>query len=204
VTPRRLEAFTDGVLAIAITLLVLELRVPEVEAGGSLWRALGREWPSYAAYVVSFATIGIMWINHHAIFDRVIAVDRGLLGWNLLLLGVVAALPFTTAVLAAYLDDGDQGRTAAAVYCLSYAAAGLGFNGIWWWLARRPALLAGGDPVVARVGLRRSVVGPVVYAGCAGLGLVAPWLALAGCAVLAAYFATYRPSVPSPSPTPSP
>ena len=82
----RVEAFSDGVFAIAITLLVLEVKLPEVEGGHGLTTALLHQWPSYVAYAVSFATIGIMWINHHAIFDRVRLVDRGLLYRNMFLL----------------------------------------------------------------------------------------------------------------------
>ena len=80
--------------------------MPEAEGEASLWRALGREWPSYVGYAVSFLTIGIMWVNHHALFDRVAVVDRGLLDWNLFLLGAIGLVPFTTALMAQHA----QGR----------------------------------------------------------------------------------------------
>src|SRR5438105_173589 len=79
----RLEAFSDGVLAIAITLLIIEVHVPE--AHGDLTHQLGRQWPSYVSYVISFAIIGIIWVNHHALVHRVAAVDRTLLFLNLAL-----------------------------------------------------------------------------------------------------------------------
>ena len=114
----RLEMFSDGVLAIAITLLILEVQVPHVGRGG-LWSALGHLWPSYSAYLVSFATIGIMWVNHHAMFERIAHTDRGLLYLNLALLGAIAFLPFPTAVLAQYVR-GDAANARAACATSSY------------------------------------------------------------------------------------
>ena len=98
----RLEAFSDGVFAIAITLLIIEVRVPDSHAG-DLARDLANQWPSYAAFVVSFAIIGIIWVNHHDIFERIVTVDRPLLFLNLLLLLTVAFLPFPTALLGDYI-----------------------------------------------------------------------------------------------------
>jgi uncharacterized membrane protein len=98
----RLEAFSDGVFAIAITLLVLDLAVPpvtEAERDG-LWAALGHEWPSYFAYLVSFLVIGIIWINHHTMLTLVERVDRPVLFANLLLLLTVSVIPFPTRLLA--------------------------------------------------------------------------------------------------------
>jgi uncharacterized membrane protein len=92
----RTEAFSDGVFAIAATLLVLELKVPHVEPGG-LWDALLEQWPSYATYVVSFLIIGIIWVNHHAVMERIRRVNRRLLFMNLVFLMVVAVIPFPTA-----------------------------------------------------------------------------------------------------------
>jgi uncharacterized membrane protein len=101
----RIEAFSDGVFAIAITLLVLELKVPHLEdggAGGSLARALARQWPSYVALVTSFFTILVMWANHHRMFNVVRRVDAPFLYANGLLLLLVTVVPFPTAVLAEY------------------------------------------------------------------------------------------------------
>src|SRR4051812_39313370 len=95
----RLEAFSDGVFAIAITLLVLEIHVPKPGHGGSLGHELAAQWPSYAAFVISFLTIGIIWINHHAMVRRLRVADPSILIWNLLLLMTVSVLPFTTALM---------------------------------------------------------------------------------------------------------
>ncbi|MFC4884932.1 TMEM175 family protein [Streptomyces beijiangensis] len=131
----RLEAFSDGVFAIAITLLILEIKVPE-HAGGELWKALGEQWPSYAAYVVSFLVIGIMWLNHHQIFRFVARVDRTLMFLNLLLLMTVAALPWPAALLATYLREGSASHVAAAVYSGLMVVMALTFQAVWWHLTK--------------------------------------------------------------------
>ena len=94
-TKARLEAFSDGVLAVAITLLVLDLHL-EPSREHSLLSQLLAAWPSFAAYVVSFLVIGVIWVNHHSIFRLAATVDRLLLFWNLVLLMFVTAIPFTT------------------------------------------------------------------------------------------------------------
>jgi hypothetical protein len=117
VTTSRLEAFSDGVLAIAITLLVIEIRPPALHQGETLAHALWAQWPSYVAYLVSFLTIGVIWLNHHRIFDQVIRVDGPLLLLNLNLLLWTALIPFPTAVVAEHLGDGGEAaRTASALY----------------------------------------------------------------------------------------
>jgi Endosomal/lysosomal potassium channel TMEM175 len=120
----RLEAFSDGVFAIAITLLVLEIPVPTVEHGG-LAEALLDEWPAYAAYVVSFAIIGIIWINHHAVLGYVERLDRGLLFLNLNIFLWVALIPWPTSLLAEYMQaGGSDERVAALVYALTMTLMG--------------------------------------------------------------------------------
>jgi uncharacterized membrane protein len=190
----RTEAFSDGVFAIAATLLVVEVHVPDVHQpglAGTLAHALREEWPSYAAYAVSFAVIGIMWVNHHATFDRVARVDRALLFLNLLLLGVVAFIPFPTAVLATYLRYGvdADSRTAAVFYSLVMLAAAFAFVLCWSYLGRHQDLLREDvEPHAARVALRRSWVGVAVYVVTIPVALLNPYLALATYAGLALFF----------------
>src|SRR5215218_6609588 len=109
----RLEAFSDGVLAIAITLLVIEIRPPVHEAGVSLASALWDQWPSYVAYFVSSLQIGVIWLNHHRMFQSVRAVDGTLLVLNVLLLMWVALIPFPTAVGADYLQGSASDASTA-------------------------------------------------------------------------------------------
>jgi len=129
----RVEAFSDGVFAIAVTLLVLELRVPHLQdggAGGSLARALLAQWPSYVALVTSFLTVLVMWTNHHRIFELVRRVNAPFLYANGLLLLVVTVVPFPTAVLAEYFQKPGA-TTAAAVYAGTFVLCGVAFQLLW-------------------------------------------------------------------------
>src|SRR5690349_17168778 len=111
----RLEAFSDGVFAIAITLLILEVKVPSPaasKAAGGLLRALLAQWPSFASYVISFLTIGIMWINHHAMFHYIRRTDRTMLLLHIVFLMLISFVPYPTSLAAAYIMTPEE-RTAA-------------------------------------------------------------------------------------------
>jgi uncharacterized membrane protein len=149
----RTEAFSDGVLAIAVTLLVLDLHVPLSNAlREPLAVALAHEWPAYAAYVTSFLIIGIIWVNHHAVFELVGRVDRSVLFLNLLLLMAVVAIPFATALLSEYLLAGNgNARIAALVYSAIMLVMSFGFALLYTFIALHPVLLADGvDPGAVR------------------------------------------------------
>lgn len=173
----RTEAFSDGVLAIAITLLVLNLHA-DVSAHGSLFRALVGQWESYLAYLTSFLTIGIIWLNHHAFFERLRATDRPLQWANLALLLFVSFLPFPTAILAAHLGDGGwNGRVAAMLYGLAGTLMTVPWVALWRHLARAPHLFrAPFDTAFARREGLRAWVGVFAYLGCGALGLLSPYL----------------------------
>src|SRR5438093_4481800 len=124
----RLEAFSDGVFAIAITLLVLEIRVPHPEtaaAAGHLWAGLAALWPSYLAFLFSFFVILVMWVNHHELMRLVRAVDYPLLFANGLVLLLVTFVPFPTAVLAQHLATSEA-TAAVAFYCGTFFLISLG------------------------------------------------------------------------------
>jgi uncharacterized membrane protein len=125
----RLEAFSDGVIAIAITLLVLEIRVPPLEDASptELWRALGELWPNDLGYVIGFATIGIMWANHHLIFRSIGRTDHYLILTNLLFLFCVAAIPFPTALMADYLGH-PAARVGVIVYSGWFLITAISYN----------------------------------------------------------------------------
>ena len=187
----RTEAFSDGVLAIAITLLVLDLRVPVRDTlAGSLADALGHEWPALFAYVTSFLVIGIIWVNHHAVFDLIGAVDRVVMFLNLLLLMTVAAIPFTTALLSEYLTAGSDGRTAAVIYSAVMLAMSICFASLYRYVAYRPPLLAPDvDPAAVRGSLTRfSVVGLALYVLTIAVALISPIACLALHLVIALYY----------------
>jgi uncharacterized membrane protein len=189
VSPNRLEAFSDGVFAIAITLLVLDLHVP-TPGSGELGRELLAQWPSYAAYVISFMTIGIIWINHHAAFSRLRSVDHSILIWNLLLLLTVGALPFTTSLMAEYLKEGSGERLAAGIYGASFLVMGAVFGGVnRQILLRRPQLLK--HPIApedAHRLLRFAALGQIPYLLAVALAVVSPYVTLAICAATAVYY----------------
>jgi TMEM175 potassium channel family protein len=185
----RLEAFSDGVLAIAVTLLALDLHSPAAIPRG-LARALGAQWPSYAAYAVSFLVIGIIWLNHHAMFRDVRTVDRPVLFINLALLGVVSAIPFPTRLLADYLQEGEAGRIAAAVYGATMLAMSICFVLLWIALARQQA-----RQMHRRLDVRQTVavirrfgLGLVVYTVAIGVAFISAYLALALHGALALYY----------------
>jgi uncharacterized membrane protein len=193
----RVEAFSDGVFAIAITLLVLELRTPQ-NAGSHLWRALAQQWPSYLAYVVSFLVIGIMWANHHTVFGYVARVDRTLIFLNLLLLLVVAALPWPTSVLATYLKDAQAAHVAAAVYSAFMVAHAVTFQAMWWWLTRSGHLFDDRvDVAAARATRLRFALGCAVYPVLFGLAFVSAPLTLVLHGVMAVYYAFNQVPIPT-------
>jgi uncharacterized membrane protein len=160
----RTEAFSDGVFAIAITLLVLELKVPQ-GSGNGLAREHAAEWPSYVAFLLSFAFIGIMWVNHHRLFTIIRRCDNGLLFLNLLLLLGVTAVPFPTAVLAAYLATAES-RTAAALFNGTYLAIAIFFNVLWRYAVSRRLLDTGIDPASSRAISKQYALGPLAYLVC--------------------------------------
>lgn len=138
----RLEAFSDGVIAIAITLLVLEIHVPQVEDGSAeaLWQALRDLWPSYLGYLISFLTVGVMWANHHLMFRYINRADHYLKLTNLLLLFLMALIPFPTALMADYLGQPAQ-QVGVVVYSGIFFACALAFNLVWWYAAHEGRLI---------------------------------------------------------------
>jgi uncharacterized membrane protein len=185
----RLEAFSDAILAIAITLLALDLKLPATEAGKPLGTALLHHWPSYLAYVVSFLVIGIIWVNHHAMFALIARVDRVMLFLNLLLMLVVAAIPFPTALFAEYLTENEESHIAAAVYSGLMVAMALCFVALWRWVITHPSLLHGHvDIDAARGTSRRFGVGILIYVATVGLSFVSGMVTLFAHLVIALYY----------------
>ena len=184
-----MEAFSDGVFAVAITLLALDLRPGE---GETLAQQLtsGNALAGYAAYVVSFLIIGIIWVNHHGVFRLITQTDRVLLYLNLILLLFVAAIPFPTALLAEHLAGGEDANVAAFAYSAVMFLMGVSFGLLWWWVVRGGRLLARPmERAEERVALRRFTVGNVAYLALLGLSWVSAPLTLAGHFLLAVYYA---------------
>ncbi len=178
--------------AIAITLLALELRVPQLPENAtlmSLGHALLQGWPSYLAFVISFGTILVMWINHHQLSRIITVIDHSYLLLNGLLLMCVTAVPFPTALVATYMTR--PGATlAAAVWCLYFALIAVVYNVLWRY-ARHNRRLIGAhvpDSMVESID-RRYRFGPLFYVGAAVLALVYVPLSIAANIGLAVLFA---------------
>ena len=186
----RVEAVSDGVFAIAITLLVLTISAPDSSKYGDLGHQLANRWPGLAAYAVSFAVIGIMWFNHHSIFAHFERVDRPFFYFNLLLLMTVAFLPYPTGVLGEALRQGRGERTAAVFYSVTMTINGFAWTALWLYASSRRRLLNASFPE----GQRRSATiaftsGAFVYVLTVGVAFVSAYACLAFHAALALYYA---------------
>lgn len=164
----RVELFSDAVFAIAITLLVLDIRIPnngEIHVANQLWKDLVLLWPYYFGFAFSFLVIGIMWINHHAIFEYIKQIDRLLMFVNLLLLMGVAFLPFSSSILAEHLADPATRSLAAGFYGVTLIYITIMYN-LLWWLSRRerklfplePHLVQGERTITLRYGVSLACV----------------------------------------------
>jgi uncharacterized membrane protein len=184
----RLETFSDGVFAIAITLLILEIVPPHDP--GRLAHELLQLWPSYLAYAVSFLTIGIMWVNHHDVFRLVGRTDRLFLFLNTVLLLCIAFVPFPTAVLGDFIRSGEGRGTAAVFFAGTFTVTAIVYNVFWRYAAsgRRLIAPAAADADVQAV-TRSYLVGPVVYAIATAVGFASAWASVAICALLSLSYA---------------
>ena len=184
----RLEAFSDGVFAVAITLLALDLAVPG-PGNGSLAHQLGTHWPTYAAYVVSFFVIGIMWVNHHALFKSFARADRTLLFLNLTLLLFVVAVPFGTSTVAEYLrEGGSDAHLAAALYAAIFDGAAISFVAIFAWSIRDGNRYTPLPAGTERTALLRFGVGGLVYLAAIVVAFINAAASVAAIAAVAVYY----------------
>jgi len=183
----RIEAFSDGVFAIAITLLILEIRVPPQTQDGLLRDALRDLWPSYIAFLASFMTIGVMWLNHHRLFSFITKRDDGLIVLNLLLLLGITWLPFPTALLAEHLLGPHLDQQAAAImYAGSFFALAIVFNVMWRYAIGRKIVSA----EVSAAGITRQyALGPIMYAVLVAIAFFSAEWCLTMSILYALYFA---------------
>ena len=186
----RVEAFSDGVLAIVITLLVLELHVPrDLTSEAALRAALAHEWPAYFAFLTSFATVGIMWVNHHRLFTLIGRVDHWLLMLNLLLLLTICIVPFPTAIVAEYLGS-DGARTATLVLGGTFVFIAIVFNVLWRYASQDRRMIAPHVPQeVVDAQTRQYRLGPVFYLASFLLAIVSPLLSVGVNLAMAIFFA---------------
>lgn len=179
--------------AVAITLLALNLAV-DGPGHGSLLHQLGHHWPAFVAYAISFFTIGIIWVNHHALVNNIAIVNRALLFLNLLLLAIVVAIPFVTATMADYLTAGGQdAHVAMALYAGTFELMGLGFTAVFEWALREDSRLHRPVPGDAKWAVRaRFYGGQVPYLIAVGVAFVSAPAALIITALVAVYYVFER------------
>ena len=198
----RLESFSDGVFAVAITLLALDLSVDGHER---LLPQFADLWPAVVAYLISFFTIGIIWVNHHRVLNDVQVVSRSLLYINLILLAVTVAIPFATSTLADYLTDGGQsGHLAAALYAGVFELMSLSFLPLYEWVLRHDDCVRDPIPATAKNPARlRFYAGQLPYLIAVGVAFISAPASVVITALVAIYYVfvreSARPSRPSPS-----
>jgi uncharacterized membrane protein len=199
----RMEAFSDGVLAVVITLLVLDLHV-SAAGDTSLSEQLRERWPAFAAFAVSFFVVGVIWVNHHALFALIDRVDRVLLFENLLLLMFVTTLPFTTATLADFLREGGaSARWAVLLYGISNMGMAFSFTALLARMTRHGLLRTPVTEEVAKRAIRRFGLGTIAYPIATALGFIWPPLILVAMAVLTLYYMTEQtPILPTTTAAP--
>ena len=175
----RLEAFSDGVFAIAITLLVLEISVPS-GSGDDLWHAVLHEWPAYLAYLISFSTVGAVWLAHTAITHHLRSATPEFVRLNLLLLLVVAFVPFPTKLLGEYAEDIDAERVATTLYGITLLFMATIVSLLWRYAVRERLVHPDLADEEVQTLTRRLTPGLLGYLAMIVLGLFVPRAALAG------------------------
>ncbi len=193
--PGRLHALIDGIFAIALTLLVLDLPKPAHSA--RLVHDLLSTWPSYVAYLVSFITIGILWIEHHGMMSAVRGINRRFLERTLIFLLFISIIPWPTALAADYADQAmPEARAVAVLYAATMLMMGLTFAWGWSYLAAHPELVAEPARPALPAGARRALLGGLVYLIAIAVAFLSPKASFAIDAIVAVYFAASRSRVP--------
>ena len=191
----RLEAFSDGVFAVAITLLVLNIKIPGVDANDKqLWQDFFNNWPMLLAYVTSFATIGVMWLNHHRMFTHIKHANTLLMMLNLLLLLLIVFVPVPTAMLAEYLVRLDL-HTAAVLYGGTFFLTACCFNILWRYASYHNRLLGENvDSHSVEAISRQYLFGPLLYL----IIFAVAWVNTLACIILSFILALFF-ALPGPS-----
>jgi len=192
----RVEAFSDGVFAIAITLLVLDLKPAvdrwlEVHERDTLFEAMWGQWPVFLAFLISFALIGIMWLNHHRLFNLIRRIDHTLLILNLLVLLAATIVPFPTALLGAYSNSNEfeRFRDAALIYNGTFLLVAIGYNALWRYAIHSHRLLDQHVDMQAVKRLERQYLfGPLLYVVAFAIAWFSPEVSLGLNALLAIFY----------------
>jgi TMEM175 potassium channel family protein len=195
----RVEAFSDGVFAFAVTLLVLGIRIPRLDdpdAIRGLQQLLVQQWPSYVAFALTFTVVGTVWANHRLAFSHFVRTDHVLVSLNLLELMSVAFLPVPTGILGTWVVSEPNRRTAVVFYGGTLAVLGIFHNLLWWYGAYRARLTGPEVTEQKRRALTLTwMAGPVLYGACVGLALLDPRISLAGFLLLGIVYLLPTPRV---------
>lgn len=195
----RVEAFSDGVFAFAITLLVLAIRIPrldDVDASAGLQHLVLQQWPSYVAFALTFTVVGTVWANHRLAFSYFERTDHVLVSLNLLELMTVAFLPVPTGVLGTWVESDRNRFFVVVFYGVTLAILGIFHNLMWWYGAYRARLTSADLARPKRRALTlRWIVGPILYLACVALAWVEPRLSLAGFVALGVAYLLPTPRV---------
>lgn len=195
VSPARLHALIDGVFAIAVTLLVLDL--PGLHGSERFVHRLASSWPTYAAYLISFASIGVVWIEHHGMMSAVRFINRRFLERTLLFLLFVSIIPWPTALAAEHVrDGGTPARAVALLYAATMMLMGLSMAVSWHYLTRHEQLVHETVRPAMRAGARRALLGALAYLPAIILAPLVPPASLLLDAAIAIYFAVSKSEVP--------
>jgi uncharacterized membrane protein len=194
----RLEAFSDGVFAVAITLLALDLTVAGPEGHGSLADQLHDKWPAFLAYLISFFMIGIIWVNHHALVRQITKVDRTLLFLNLVMLLFVVLIPFSTATVADYFTRHDwDTQVAMMIYGGVFLGMSIGFSSMFEWTLHGQRMYQPLPPERHWPARVRFAGGALVYVAAIVIALISDVASFVLIAVTAVYYVFERtPSSP--------
>jgi uncharacterized membrane protein len=196
----RIEAFSDGVFAVAVTLLVFNIKLPDSAATGQLGEVLLSQWPAYAAYMVSFVTVGIFWANHHYMFHYIARSDHLLDMLNVLFLMCISSLPFSTSLVAAFIQNPIGQRTAVLVYVGTFLVSAVLFTVVWLFASRGKRLLETHlDQKFIRKTTRRYFLGVVSYLAAFTAAFWSITLSLAIVVAMALLFFLPTSHAPSPS-----
>ncbi|WP_074319225.1 TMEM175 family protein [Micromonospora cremea] len=198
----RVETFSDGVFGVVLTVMAVELLQtgPARESGRELPDALAHAWPSYLAYLITFALAGQVWLAHHNLWRYIIRVDQMLLVLNLLVLLFIATIPFTADLLSDNLrGSATEQRLTAALYLGTVLGEALFVNLSWWWARRRGLLHPDMDPGLARAVARRILLKPLLYLVAFAVVFVDPILSLCAYLLLVAFYLIGGPGDLRPS-----
>jgi len=171
-TTNRLEAFSDGVFAIVITLLVLDLKLPAGQGG--LGHRLWLIWPKMSAYAITFVIVGIYWVGHHGVFHVIKRIDKTVMWLNLGLLMAISFMPFPASIMGLNPQD----PVAIRFYVGTLILIGLGFIAIWTYASRGDRLIIHLDPYARRILWQRCLMAPCIYVAAFLASWIHPWLSL--------------------------